>query len=163
MMAEGFAKPSPLILEGNVAENWRRFKQKFEIYLVASGHNKKTKKDKTCILLNLAAEQAIEIYNTFAYVEDESEEDIDVVIRKFEEYCNPKRNVRYEQHVFNTQSQGSVETIDAFVTELRLQANNCEFESLRDELLRNRLVVGIRSDSVRSRLLREADLTLQKL
>ena len=160
-MAEGFAKPSLLILEGNVAENWRRFKQKFEIYLVASGHDKKTKKEKTCILLNLAGEQAIEIYNTFAYVEDESE-DIDVVIRKFEEYCNRKRNVMYERHVFNTRSQGSVETIDAFVTELRLQANNYEFGSLRDELLRDRLVVGIRSDSVRSRLFREADLMVQK-
>ena len=121
-MAEGFAKPSPLILEGNVTENWRRFKQKFEIYLVASGHEKKTKKEKTCILLNLAGEQAIEIYNTFAYVEEESEEDVDVVLKKFEEYCNPKRNVTYERHVFNTGSQGPVETIDAFVTELRLEA-----------------------------------------
>jgi type I restriction-modification system DNA methylase subunit len=105
-MAEGFhAKPTPLIFEGNVAENWRRFKQKFEIYIVASGYEKKTKKEKTCILLNLAGEQAIETYNTFTYIEGESEETIDVVIKKFEEHCNPKRNV----------SQGSVETIDAFV------------------------------------------------
>jgi hypothetical protein len=43
-----------------------------------------------------------------------------------------------------------------------LQANNCEFGALRDELIRDRLVVGIRSDSVRSRLLREAELTLHK-
>ena len=154
-MAEGFAKPSPLILEGNVAENWRLFKQqKFEIY--ASGHE-----EKTCILLN-PGWRAIEIYNTFAYVEEKSEDDVDVALKKFEEYCNPKRNVTYERHVFNTRSQGPVKTIDAFVTELRLQANNCEFGSLRDELIRDRLVVGIRSDSVRSRLLREAELTLQK-
>ena len=85
-----------------------------------------------------------------------------VVIKKFQEHCNPKRNLTYERHVFNTRSQGSVETIDAFVTELRLQANNCEFGALRDELIRDRLVVGIQSDSVRSRLLREVELTLQK-
>ena len=48
------------------------------------------------------------------------------------------------------------------LTELQLQANNCEFGALRDELIRDRLVVGIRSDSVRSRLLREAELTLHK-
>jgi hypothetical protein len=161
-MAEGFARPTPLIFEGNVAENWRRFKQKFEIYIAASGYDKKTKKEKTCILLNLAGEQAIETYTTFTYIEGESEEDIDVVIKKFEEHCNAKRNVTYEPHVFNTRSQGSVETIDAFVTELRLQANKCEFGALRDELIRDRLVVGIRSDSVRSRLLTEAELTLHK-
>ena len=78
-MAEGFAKPIPLIFEGNVAENWRRLKpQKFEIYIVASGYDKKTKKEKTCILLNLAREQAIDTYNTFTYIEGESEENIDV-------------------------------------------------------------------------------------
>lgn len=125
-MAKGFAKPNPLSFEGNVTENWRRFKQMFLIYIVVSGYESKSKKAKTCILLNLAGEQAIEIYNTFIYIKDESKEDIDVVVKKFEEHCNPKRNVTYERHVFNTRSQGSTETIDAFVTELRVQANNCE-------------------------------------
>ena len=161
-MAEGFVKPSPLSFEGNVAENWRRFKQKFEIYLVASGYAGKSKKEKTCILLNLAGEQAIEISNTFTYIEEENKDDIEVVVNKFKEHCNPKRNVTYERHVFNTRCQGSTERIDAFVTELRLQANNCEFGTLREELIRDRIVVGIRSDSVRNRLLREAELTLQK-
>jgi hypothetical protein len=44
-------------------------------------------------LLNLAGEQAIETYNTFTYTEGESEEDIDVVIKKVEEHCNPKRTL----------------------------------------------------------------------
>ena len=142
-MAEGFAKPSPLVFEGNVTENWRCFRQKFEIYIVASGYDEKTKREKTCILLNLAGEQAIETFNTFMYAEDESEEDVNVIIKKLEEHCNPKRNVTYERHVFNTQSQDPVETIDAFVTELRLQTNNCEFGALKEELIRDRLVVGI--------------------
>ena len=29
--------PSALVLTGNLAENWRRFKQQFQIYEVASG------------------------------------------------------------------------------------------------------------------------------
>lgn len=119
-MAEGFANLSPLSFEGNVAENWRCFKQKFEIYLVATGYEEKSKKKKACILLNLAGEQAIEMYNTFTYNEGESKEDIEVVVTKFEEQCNLKRNVTYERHVFNKRSQVSTETIDAFVTELRL-------------------------------------------
>lgn len=35
-------------------------------------------KEKICILLNLAGEQAIEIYNTFTYDEEECEKDIDI-------------------------------------------------------------------------------------
>ncbi len=70
----------------------------------------------------------------------------------------PKRNITYERHLFNTCGQGANETIDAYVTELRLQAKNCEFGALCNELIRDRIVVGIRDDSVRSRLLREPDL-----
>ena len=33
--------PKSLILTENLAENWRRFKQQFEIYQIASGLDKK--------------------------------------------------------------------------------------------------------------------------
>ena len=47
-------------------------------------------------------------------------------------------------------------------TLLRLQAKNWEFGALCEELIRDRIVVGIRDDAVRSRLLRETTLDLQK-
>ncbi len=64
--------------------------------------------------------------------------------------------------LINTSEQGVNETIHAYVTELQLQAKNCEFGSLCNELIRDRIVVGISDDSVMSRLLREPDLDLQK-
>ena len=64
-MAEGFNKPQGLSFEGKVSDNWRRFKQQFTIYLVAANLEKKSSKEKTCILLNLAGAEALEIYNTF--------------------------------------------------------------------------------------------------
>ena len=71
------------------------------------------------MLLNLAREQAIEVYNTFTYGEKEEEDDPAVLIEKFEIYCNPKRNITYERHLFNTRMQSVNETIDAYVTELQ--------------------------------------------
>ena len=59
---DGFVKPNQVSFEGNVAEKWRRFKQKSEIFIAASGNEKKSKKEKCCMLLNLAGEQAIEVY-----------------------------------------------------------------------------------------------------
>ena len=161
---EGFVKPSQISFEGNVAENWRRFKQKYQIFVVASGYEKKSNKEKWCMLLNsmLLGEQAIEVYNTFTNGEEEERDDPAVLMEKFEAYCNPKRNITYERHLFNTHMQSANETIDAYVTELRLQAKNCEFGALCNELIRDRIVVGIRDDAVRSRLLREAELDLQK-
>ncbi len=72
------------------------------------------------MFLIIAGEQAMEVYNTFCFDEKEVD-DLKVLMNKFE-YCNPKRNITYERYLFNTRVQNVGETIDAYVTELKIQA-----------------------------------------
>ena len=51
--------------------------------------------------------------------------------------------------------------MDAFVTKLKQKASLCEIGELKDSLIRDRIVCGIRNDTVRARLLRERELALQ--
>jgi hypothetical protein len=120
------------------------------------------KKKQAAILLNIAGEEAIEVFNTFTFAEDEDKEDPEAILAKFQNYCEPKKNITYERHIFNTRVQQQTQSFDAYLTELRVQAKKCAYCTLQDELIRDRLVVGIRDDKVRSRLLREPELTLQK-
>ena len=120
------------------------------------------KKKQAAILLNIAGEEAIEVFNTFTFAEDEDKDDPEDILAKFQNYCEPKKNITYERHIFNTRVQQQTQSFDAYLTELRVQAKKCTYGSLQDELIRDRLVVGIRDDKVRSRLLREPELTLQK-
>ena len=145
----------PLSFEGNVAENWRRWIQQFRLFLDATGFDKKPAKVQCSTLLTVAGEEALKIFNTFG-LSDEDKVKIDVVIKKFEEYYTPKKNVAYERHVF-TRAQGATEGIDAYVTELRKLARNCEFGDLHDSIVRDRIVCGIRRNEVRKRLLREKE------
>ena len=161
-MAEGFARPTRLSFEGNVAENWRRFKQNYDIYIVAAGHSRKTKKERSCILLNLAGEDAVERYNSFSFEEDEDRDDPDVLKQKFEELCMPLKNLTFERHLFHTRKQGRSESINSFVTDLKNIARKCEFGDLERDLIKDRIVCGIQSDAVRKILLRETGLTLEK-
>ena len=62
--------------------------------------------------------------------------------------------------MFNSRTQQPGETIDQFVTDLRSKAKNCEFETLADGLICDRVVCGVLSGGTRSRLLKEATLTL---
>ncbi|KAK3093011.1 hypothetical protein FSP39_010012 [Pinctada imbricata] len=165
-MAKNLTPPGQLSLSGNLKENFRRFKQQFEIYLSATGLKSQSDDIKTNTLLHVIGPDAIEIFNTFSWTEEgDSAGDnkkVDKVLAKFEKYCNPRKNVAYERHVFNTRTQGPSENIDAFVTDLRILAKSCEFGDLHDTLIRDRIVCGTNSDVVRGRLLRESDLTLQK-
>ncbi|XDV46932.1 hypothetical protein PO909_016734 [Leuciscus waleckii] len=57
--------PSPMQLVGNLAYNWKRFKQRFNIYLTASGAGGEDKKLKASIFLQVIGEDALDIYNSF--------------------------------------------------------------------------------------------------
>ena len=84
------------------------------------------------------------------------------LITAFKEYCSPKKNITYERHKLTTRNQGENESIDQYVTELRILASTCEFETLKDGLIRDRIICGIQNQTMKERLLREADLTLKK-
>ena len=63
---------------------------------------------------------------------------------------------------FNNRKQGSHESIDVYATALRALAATCEFGTLKDEMIRDRLVCGITENSVRRKLLQEPKLSLEK-
>ena len=96
------------------------------------------------------------------HLNEASSETFANVLDKFEKYCNPKINITYERYIFFTRNQERGESVESFVTDLMLKVQTCEFLALRDSLIQDRTVLGIISQRVRERLLRDADLTLQK-
>ena len=48
----------------------------------------------------------------------------------------------------------------SFTIDLRLKSQTCEFGSLQDSLIRDRVVLGIRDSTIKERLLRDSELTL---
>ena len=59
IMAESIRQPDELVLAGNITENWRKCKQEFELYLVATGLDTNTSRQKIALLLHVARKQAI--------------------------------------------------------------------------------------------------------
>ena len=155
---EQFPLPESLSLQGNIAENWRRWKQRFELYMVTSG--KDSKSDEVKAATFLPGPEALEVFNTLSFDNAGDEKKLDKVIEKFEAYCIPRKNVTWERHAFNTRNQRPGETIDQYITDLRIKAKTCEFGTLTESLIKDRLVCGVISDKTRSRLLKQANLTL---
>jgi Arc/MetJ-type ribon-helix-helix transcriptional regulator len=157
---DSFHKPSALCFNGNTSENWRRFKQQFQIYLVASGSEDKDDPIKIAILLNFAGEDAIEVFNTFEFSAGDDKK-LDKVIEQFERYCNPRKNVVFERYQFWKITQRDSETVDQFVTRLKNKVKSCEYTSV-DDMVRDKFVFSIQDLTVKERLLREEKLTLEK-
>ena len=49
----------------------------------ASGLYKKSKDEQSCILLNLAGHEAVEVFNTFQFTKGKSGEDPKILLKKF--------------------------------------------------------------------------------
>ena len=149
-------------LDGNIADNWRRWKQRYEIFALASGLSGKEPKIQAATFLHVAGTEALEVYNTFTWENDDDKSKVNKITEKFEEYCNPRKNVTWKRHKFNTRNQQQGETIDQYATDLKTKAQTCEFAELKDSLIRDRVVCGIICDKTCARLLKESELTLQK-
>ena len=68
----------------------------------------------------------------------------------------------YERYIFNSCKQESSENTGAYLARLRKLAATCEYGVPLDEMLRDRIVIGIADNQIWARLLRESKLTLRK-
>ena len=73
-----------------------------------------------------------------------------------------QKNVIYEWGRFNRRNQLPDESVDLFITEVHRLEDNCEFGEMKEDLIRDCLVVGIRDHALSERLQMEPDLTLDK-
>ena len=71
-MAKNLHPPEKLVLNGNLKENFRQFKQQFEIYITAAGIKDKTSDIQCAKLLHVIGPDAVEIFNTFKWNEAET-------------------------------------------------------------------------------------------
>ncbi|XP_071944705.1 uncharacterized protein [Antedon mediterranea] len=155
-------QPEPLnISTGNISENWKRFKQRFELYNnnIASGMSRKPSETQTSLLLHTIGQQGLDVYNAFKL---KMKMRLNTVMHKFEEYCNPKKNITFERHTFFSRNQIPGEKIDQYVTDLKNKSKTCEFGEIEESLIRDRIVCGLLDNQLRERLLREDDLNLDK-
>ena len=151
--------PDPMDVKGDVAENWAYFRQTFENFIVAIDCKKE--EQATAILKSIMGKDCAKILKRLNLTDEElkvSKSILDALEKHFE----PQRNTIYERYIFNCAVQLDSETVDDFILRLRNLASTCQYGALHDELLRDRIVVGVNDNGARSRLLREKKLTLDQ-
>lgn len=113
------------------------------------------------VLLHTIGEEALEKFNTFG-LSDEDSRNLARVIDSFERYCTPKANESVDRHIFFARSQQTGESFDLFLTDLKKLSIPCGFGTLRDGLIKDRIISGLTDSNLKNRLLREDELDLDK-
>ncbi|XP_057312279.1 uncharacterized protein K02A2.6-like [Hydractinia symbiolongicarpus] len=113
---------------------------------------------KRALILHCAGDDVQEVFDTLPNV-GTTYADAAAVLKIFFE---PKQNKHFERHVFRCCKQNEGENIDAYVTRLRILAKTCVFHNTDEELV-DQIIEKCNSNKLRKRILREPDLTLEKL
>ena len=124
----------------NLAETWKKFRQRFELYLQAIEGDQKSAKQQASMFLTVIGEDSLEIYNGFTWADEADKLKLEVILQKFEDYCVPKKSVTYERYKFFTCIPKAGESFDVYLSDLMNKSKGCEFRDLRDSLIRDRVI-----------------------
>ncbi|KAF2880155.1 hypothetical protein ILUMI_26018 [Ignelater luminosus] len=141
---------SPLQVSGNLAEKWKKWIQKFDIYVTATELNKKSEAIQCAQLLYHRGEPCIETFNSFEFKEAEVNK-LEMLKAKFQSYFVPKKNLTYLRYKFCSSRQEE-ETIEQFSTDLKNRGKECDFGDLQ-ELVKMMLITGIKDEALREKLI----------
>lgn len=155
--------PSKLNLRENVSENWKTYKQQWRNYAIVANLAAHPEEYQVALFLHCLGADALRVYNGLSFESEEDKTKLSKIMEKLDEFAIGEVNETYERYVFNSRSQEAEESIDAYVAALRKLAHTCNFcPCLHDTLIRDRIVLGVRSKQLRKRLLQERKLTLIK-
>ncbi|XP_063390130.1 uncharacterized protein LOC134675751 [Cydia fagiglandana] len=135
---------------------------RWEDYCLATGMNSwSTEKDETKagLLLSAIGTKAMKKYMDFGLSEIEKKSHNEI-LAKMEKVIFQKTNVIHSRYLFNIKNQNE-ESFDEYLLALKKLAKRCDYKDFEEEILRDRIVVGIKDGEVIKELLKKQDLTLE--
>ena len=139
-------------LDFSCPEDWPRWIRRFERFRVASGLTAKDEAIQVNTLIYNMGDQADDILISFSLSEDDKKK-YEIVKGKFESHFVKRRNTIFERARFNQRRQEEDESVDSFITDLYGLSEHCSYGAIRDEMIRDRLVVGLRDAALSEKLL----------
>ncbi|XP_055685560.1 uncharacterized protein K02A2.6-like [Lutzomyia longipalpis] len=155
------APPKPLELERNMKAAWKSWISSYEWYAKANRVNRQDADIQAAIFMSTIGKNVLEIFEGFGLTEEEKE-DVNIIKARFQQYFIPRANDIYEGFALRQIMQGEDEKFHEFVTRLTVQAKKANYQALTDRMILEQLVIGVRWEKMKEKLLSTPDITLNQ-
>ena len=142
-------------------DDWPKWKRRFEQFRAASGLAKEGEEQQVSTLLYCLGEDAEDVLISMN-IAAEDRKSYEAVISHFDDYFKVRINVILERAKFNRRAQKEGETAEEYITALYNLVETCNYKGLKEEMIRDRLVVGIRDTGLSEKLQMDPKLTLDE-
>ena len=127
---------------------------------MASGLAESSEERQVCTLLYCLGEDAENVLS-YTNIKAKERKNYNAVVQKIDAFFTLRRNIIFERARLNRRSQLDGESAEQYITTLYDLAENCDYKNWKDEMIRDRLVVGIRDSVLSERMQMDPDLTLE--
>ena len=142
-------------------QEWRRFSRQAECIFDGPLHEKE-ERVKVSYLKLWVGDKELDVFEGFTFAKPEDVAKLKVMLKKFEEYCAPRKNHIMAALKFNERRQGDNESFDSFVTDLKILVKDCGYQE-EERMARDAIVFRCKHSKVRKKYLDQADvLTCEK-
>ncbi|XP_060126817.1 uncharacterized protein K02A2.6-like [Zootoca vivipara] len=138
--------------------DWEGYAARFNFLLQAKEVTNDAMKRAT--FFSVCGEETFEIARALLAPRDVATVSYKTIMERLKEHFSPQPSVVACRNAFYAKRQAPGETITGFVTSLRQAARLCNFSEL-ENMLRDRLVGGLRDEMLQRRLYAKKDLTFQ--
>ena len=145
----------------NQSDEWSKWIHRFERFRDVSRFSEKDEVHQVNTLVYCMGDAADDILCLLGLTNEEKKV-YAMVKTKFESHFVKRRKVIFERCKFNQRKQEKGKSVDSFITPLHGLAEHCNYGALRNEIIRDRIVVGLSSSSISMKLQTDSELTLEK-
>ena len=141
---------------------WVAWRERYERYCRACKLDTEDDAVRIETLIFSMGDKADTIVKTFSYATGEDKTKYDTINAKFEEYFSPRRNEIYERSLFHSRKQGASESIEQYYNDFYELLLKCNYpESVTNDMLRDRFVLGLNDRDMQRKLFMEQSLTVK--
>jgi hypothetical protein len=150
-----------VITTEGMEKRWTLWLQQFTFWADATDFDKNTDRKKANKFMTIIGPDAIEIYNEFELTEAEKL-NCEVIVEKFTDRFSSTSSVTFQRYLFHEIRQKERERAVEFFARVKSQATKCKFGLMKNEFVRDQIVIGMRDKAVQQNLFQDQALTLEK-
>nr|XP_054933835.1 uncharacterized protein LOC129387971 [Dermacentor andersoni] len=141
-------------------DNWKAYVIKAEAYFEATGVKESARK--RALLVAALSTRTVQILAGRVAPKKPNSLEYEDVVKVLDEFFDPKRHEITESFRFFNRCPLDGESVQEFITEIRRIVDNCNFGTMLDRMLRDRIVCGIISTALQKQLLTKKDLSVEE-
>ena len=109
--------------------------------------------------MNAVVPKTYRLIKTLCLPEKPQDHSFEEIVKRVKAHFYPKPSPIIKKYEFNRRKQNPGESVAEFLAAIRKIADDCEYGTVLDDMLRDRLVFGVADKRLQNRFLREPKLT----